>query len=157
MVEGNGEKRIDTASKIIMADAETIYRAFLDPASFALWLPPEGMSGQVDTFDAREGGTYRMILTYEQASFPGKTSENTDVYQGKFVELVPNERIVQIVMFESDDRAYRGAMTQKWLMLSLTEGTKVTIVCEDVPNGIRQEDHQVGLTSTLENLAKFVT
>ncbi|GAK12477.1 SRPBCC domain-containing protein [Geomicrobium sp. JCM 19039] len=157
MVDGNGEKRIDTASKIIMADAETIYRAFLDPALFASWLPPEGMSGQVDTFDAQVGGTYRMILTYDQASFTGKTSENTDVYQGKFVELVPNERIVQIVMFESTDPAYSGEMTQKWLIQSLSEGTKVTVVCEDVPNGIRKEDHQVGLTSTLENLAKFVT
>ncbi|WHY82438.1 SRPBCC domain-containing protein [Siminovitchia fortis] len=85
----------------------------------------------------------------------GKTTENTDVTQGKFLELVPNKRIVLSVKFDSEDPAFSGVMIQKWLLDSVSEGTKVTIVCENVPEGIRKEDHDTGLRSTLENLAIF--
>ncbi len=85
----------------------------------------------------------------------GKTTENTDVTQGRFLELVPNERIVQTVNFDSEDPAFSGEMIQKWFFEAVSEGTKVTIVCENVPEGIRKEDHDTGLRSTLENLAIF--
>ncbi|WP_240339687.1 SRPBCC domain-containing protein [Halobacillus ihumii] len=74
---------------------------------------------------------------------------------GKFLELVPDKRIVQSVIFDSDDPAFSGEMRQKWLLEAISEGTKVTIVCENVPEGIRKKDHDEGLKSTLENLASF--
>jgi len=36
---------------------------------------------------------------------------------------------------------------------SAQNGTLVTVRCENVPAGIRREDHQAGLSSTLNNLA----
>jgi uncharacterized protein YndB with AHSA1/START domain len=140
-----------------MASPQTIYRALLDPEALVSWLPPEGMKCHVDGFDPREGGTYRMSLTYEglDHSTPGKTSEHSDVVRGRFVELVPDERIVQLVEFDSDDPAFAGAMTMTWALAAVPEGTNVTILCENVPEGIRQEDHDAGLRSTLENLAAF--
>ncbi|EFV76483.1 SRPBCC family protein [Cytobacillus pseudoceanisediminis] len=151
------DNRTDTASRVIMAEPQTIYQAFLNPKSLVSWLPPKGMSGHIDNFDPREGGTYNMTLTYEEDQpSSGKTSENTDVYQGKFLELVPDKRIVQLVIFVSESPDFTGEMIQKWLLESITEGTRVTIVCENVPKGIRKEDHDLGLKSTLENLAIFV-
>ncbi|GHH03009.1 SRPBCC family protein [Comamonas sp. JC664] len=150
--------RTDTASRIISATPGTLYRAFVQPEAVATWLPPEGMKGHIQVFEPRAGGTYRMTLTYERSEHPapGKSSENEDIVIGQFVELVPDERVVQRFEFESDDPAFAGTMTMTWRLTPVAQGTEVTIVCEDVPVGIRQEDHLAGLTSTLANLAAFV-
>lgn len=156
MVDAYTNKRIDTATRVIGASAQVIYQAMLNPEALVLWLPPEGMYGYIDTFDAREGGIYRMTLIYEgDEEIQGKTSENRDVTEGEFLELIPDKRIVKTVHFHSEDTQFSGEMIQKWLLESHPEGTKVTVICENVPEGIRKEDHDVGLQSTLENLATF--
>jgi uncharacterized protein YndB with AHSA1/START domain len=157
MTNASGKKRTDSASRVIMASPRTIYRAFVDPDALVSWLPPKGMKGHVYAFDAQEGGTYRISLTYLEPdhSAPGKTSEHADVVQGRFLELIPDERIVQRVEFESEDPAFEGAMTMTWTLVAIPGGTEVRIVCENVPEGIRQDDHDAGLRSTLANLAAF--
>ncbi|GAK08114.1 hypothetical protein JCM19038_1885 [Geomicrobium sp. JCM 19038] len=128
----------------------------MNPKALASWLPPKGMSGHIDVFDPREGGTYSMTLTYERnQSTPGKTSDHTDVTQGKFLRLDPDKKIVLSIIFESEDPAFASEMIQTWYLEAVPEGTKVTIVCENVPEGIRKEDHDAGLMSTLENLAAY--
>lgn len=151
-------KRTDSASRLIHASPETIYRAFVDPDALVAWLPPAGMKAQLYSFDPRPGGGYRMALFYEQADHPrhGKTSEHADVVEARFAELTPNERIVQVVVFESDDPAFAGEMTMTWSLTAASEGTMTTIFCENVPAGISKEDHDAGLKSTLENLAAFI-
>ena len=148
--------RTDTASRVIRASAEKIYAAHLDPKSVAKWRPPQGMKAEIYAFDAREGGGYRMAFVYEDASVRGKTTEHADVFEGTFVELVPNERIVERVKFQSDNPAFGGAMTITTTLIAVAGGTEVRIVCENVPAGIRAEDHQVGMASTLANLAAFL-
>jgi uncharacterized protein YndB with AHSA1/START domain len=98
-----------------------------------------------------------MSLTYleQDHSAPGKTSEHTDVVAGRFVELVPDQRIVQVVEFDSEDPAFSGAMSMTWTLTAVPGGTEVGIRCENVPEGIRKEDHDAGLRSTLSNLAAF--
>lgn len=98
-----------------------------------------------------------MVLNYIGSDHVnlGKSSEGTDIVQGTFLALVPNKKIVQCFEFESDDPAYGGSMTMTWTLTALAEGTEVTIVCENVPEGIRQEDHEEGLNSSLHNLAVF--
>ncbi|MBZ0287623.1 MAG: SRPBCC domain-containing protein, partial [Anaerolineae bacterium] len=90
-------------SQLITAPREVVYRAFLDPDAVASWLPPDGMKGHVYTFDPREGGRFRISLTYQNpADSPGgKTSADTDTAEGTFVELLPNEKIVWATEFES--------------------------------------------------------
>ncbi|WP_164214346.1 SRPBCC domain-containing protein [Virgibacillus sp. YIM 98842] len=154
MANAPNNRRTDTASKMIKASPQTIYQSFINPEALVSWLPPKGMSGCIDKFEPCEGGTYRITLTYE-VDHPGKTSENTDVARGKFLELVPDKRIVQSIEFDSEDPAFSGEMVQKWLLEPTSEGTKVTIICENVPWGIQKEDHDEGLMSTLENLAIF--
>jgi uncharacterized protein YndB with AHSA1/START domain len=158
MTDGSGKKRIDSASRVIKASPRTIYEACVNPESLVVWLPPKGMKGHIYEFEARTDGVYRMSLTYigTDHSTQGKTSEQVDVIKGRYLEFLPNERIVQLVEFESDDPVFAGGMILTWTFAPVADGTKVIITCENVPEGIRKEDHDVGLKSTLENLAVFV-
>jgi uncharacterized protein YndB with AHSA1/START domain len=150
-------KRVDTASQLIRASAATVYEAFATAQAMESWLPPEGMSATMLSFAFREGGGYRLRLTYNQPQHsPGKTSENADEVEVRFVKLAPESRIEQAVTFASDDPAFGGEMRMSWVLESRAEGTLATVRCENVPEGIRPEDHQAGLTSTLENLAAYV-
>jgi len=149
-------KRADTASRLIHASASTIYRAFATADAMKSWLPPQGMTGTMLAFAFRDGGAYRMRLTYnEPQHMPGKTSADADEVEVRFVKLVPHERIEQAVTFESDDPAFSGEMRIAWILDSVQNGTLVTVRCENVPEGIEAEDHQAGLESTLGNLAAF--
>jgi len=157
MATGSGQGRSDRASRIIRATRRTIYQAFLDPEALVSWLPPTGMTGRVYELDARKGGAYRLALTYLETNHSprGKTSEHTDVVRGRFLDLIPDERIVQRGEFESDDPAFAGAMTITWTLADVPGGTEVSVLCENVPPSVRPSDHETGLRSTLENLAAF--
>ena len=102
----------DGSRGIIKAPRHAVYRACLDPDALARWRVPDNMTARVHVFDAREGGGYRMSLTYRdpQQSPGGKTSEDTDTFQGRFVELVPDEKIVEAIEFESRDTGFAGEM-----------------------------------------------
>lgn len=149
-------ERKDTASKLIKASPERIYQALIDPRAIIVWLPPKGMKGEIEQFDPREGGSYRMTLTYDNPKKAhGKSSKNSDIVKGNFVELVPGKRLVQLVEFTSDDPAFAGTMTMTYQLSAAPNGTEVTIMGENVPPGIKPEDHRKGMASTLENLASF--
>jgi uncharacterized protein YndB with AHSA1/START domain len=149
-------KRIDRASRVINAAPEAIYAAFVDPHVLIRWLPPAGMTGAIERFEPWNGGTYRITLTYREARAHAKSSDQSDVVEGRFLELVPAKRIVQLVTFESQDPAFGGEMTMTWNLEGVPGGTKVEIRAENVPAGIRPEDHAAGMASTLSNLASFV-
>jgi uncharacterized protein YndB with AHSA1/START domain len=139
---------------MIAASTERVYAALIDPEALAEWLPPEGMIGRFERFDAHVGGSYRLVLTYENASSsPGKTAADSDVVEARFVSLVPGVRVVQEVDFESEDPAFASTMTMTWELSSSDGGTLVTITAEQVPDGIAAEDHAVGMSSSLANLA----
>ena len=147
--------RTDTASRMIRAPAQKIYAAHVDPQAVAQWRPPQGMHAEIYSFDARESGGYRMAFVYEDASVAGKTTGNADEFEGQFVELVPGERIVERVEFRSDDPAFAGVMTITTALVAVTDGTRVDIVCDNVPEGISAADHQEGMALTLANLAAY--
>jgi uncharacterized protein YndB with AHSA1/START domain len=150
--------RIDSESRLIRANAAAIYNAYINPADLVRWLPPKGMNGRIDIFDPHPGGEYRIVLTYDPGaqSSQGKTTEDADVVHGRFLELVPNQKIVQSVQFDSDDPRFAGEMVMTWLLTPAPEGTTVQITAENVPVGISPADHAAGITATLANLAAFV-
>ncbi len=158
MMETTAKGASTCVSRIIKAPRKAVYQAFLDPVAVAVWLPPESMRGVVHAFDAREGGKFRMSLIYEDAQHPasGKTSEDTDTVRGRFSELIPNEKIVEIVEFESQDAAFAGEMSLTASFVDVDGGTKITIVCEDIPKGIRPEDNEQGCGESLEKLAALL-
>jgi uncharacterized protein YndB with AHSA1/START domain len=70
--------RTDTASRVIAAPSDRVYAALVDPDALAEWLPPAGMSGRFERFDPRPGGSYRLVLTYDDASSaPGKATPDS--------------------------------------------------------------------------------
>jgi uncharacterized protein YndB with AHSA1/START domain len=146
--------RTDAASRVIDASAERLYTAFTDPGALARWLPPNGMTGAFEWFDATPGGGYRMRLTYEGEG-TGKTTSDSDVVDARFVELQPPRRVVQEVQFVSEDPALAGTMVVTWSLQAVDEGTLVTIRADNVPPGISEEDHAAGLAASLRNLAAY--
>jgi uncharacterized protein YndB with AHSA1/START domain len=115
------------------------------------------MTGRFERFDARPGGSYRMVLTYADASgAPGKATADSDIVEARFVDIVPGERVVQAVDFVSDDPANAGTMTMTWELTAVDAGTRVDIVAANVPDGISADDHAAGLASSLTKLAAFV-
>lgn len=86
----------------------------------------------------------------------GKTTPDADHFQGHFVELLPDEKIVEAVEFESDDPAFAGIMTITTTLAPVTGGTKVTFLAENAPAGISAAEHKAGMDSTLKNLANFI-
>ena len=150
--------RSTRVSWLINAPREVVYRAFLEPDAVASWLPPDGMKGQVHVLEPRVGGKFRVSLTYlnPEESLGGKTSEDTDTTQGRFVELIPNEKIVWMTEFESEQPEFAGEMKIIWSLADADGGTEVTVVCEGIPVGIRLEDNELGSKLSLQKLAAFV-
>jgi uncharacterized protein YndB with AHSA1/START domain len=158
MIESSADGASTRVSRIIKAGRKTVYDAFLDPKSLAQWLPPNNMTGRVHSFDPREGGRFRMSLTYQdpEHSLGGKTSEDTDTFQGRFAELVPYSKIVEVVEFESQDPAFAGEMTLIVTLADAGGGTEITMLCKDIPKGIRPEDNELGCKQSLQKLAALI-
>lgn len=149
--------RTDAAHRTVAAPPHEVFAALIDADALAAWLPPDGMSGRFEYFDPHPGGSYRLVLTYDnQSTAHGKSSHDTDVVEVRFVDIVDGVRVVQAVDFVSDDPAFTGTMTMRWELREVNGGTRVDIVADDVPDGISPEDHQAGLTSSLDNLANHV-
>jgi uncharacterized protein YndB with AHSA1/START domain len=145
------------ASRVIAAPPDRVYAALVDPEALTAWLPPDGMSGRFERFDARPGGSYRLVLTYADASTArGKATADSDIVEARFGDLIPGERVVQAVDFVTDDLANAGTMTMTWQLTGVDAGTRVDIRADDVPAGISAEDHAAGLGSSLANLASYL-
>lgn len=114
--------RTDRASRVIAAPPEHVYAALVNPQALTAWLPPTGMTGTFERFDPRPGRSYRLVLTYADASASrGKTTADTDIVEFRFIDLVPGVRVVQAVDFVSDDPSYAGTMTMTWRSPKSTE------------------------------------
>ncbi|MFJ4080696.1 SRPBCC family protein [Streptomyces iakyrus] len=139
------------------APRAAVYRALVSAEAIARWRVPDGMSGEVHEFDAREGGGFRVSLTYEAPDASGKSAAHTDTYHGRFARLVPDEQVVEVLEFEAVDPALRGAMT---LTTTLTDaqggGTDVLMVHEGIPDSVPAADNETGTRMALANLARFV-
>jgi uncharacterized protein YndB with AHSA1/START domain len=87
-----------------------------------------------------------MLLTYEGSNRPVRRQDfGTLVHScARFLKLIPDERIVQLVKFESKDPAFAGAMTITWTLVDVSGGAEVTVLCENKPEGIRWEAHEIG-------------
>ena len=99
-----------------------------------------------------------MVLTYaDPTDSRGKSSADSDIVETRYVDVVPNDRVVQAVAFVSDDPAFTGTMTMTWTVQQINDDrTRVEITADNVPDGISAEDHAAGLNSSLENLARYV-
>ena len=140
----------------ITAPRSDVYRALLDPVAVVHWKVPATMTSEVHEWDAREGGRLRVSLTYSGDGV-GKTTAHTDTYSGYFAELVPDQKVVEIDEFETDDPALRGPMTITVTLADAEDGgTELVAVHEGLPPGVREEDNELGWTESLTRLAALL-
>ncbi|MFI1331224.1 SRPBCC domain-containing protein [Streptomyces sp. NPDC020845] len=150
-------------SQHVNASRSAVYRALTDADALAKWRVPTGMSSHVHTFDAREGGAFRISLTYDhdhdhdEPVSTGKSAPHTDTYHGHFARLVPDEQVVEVFAFETADAALRATMT---MTTTLTDsdggGTDVLVVHEGIPDAVPAADNETGTRMALANLARIV-
>ena len=143
-------------SRHVNAPRATVYRALLDPRAVAKWKVPTGMTSHVHAFDAREGGAFRVSLTYNAPTGTGKTTAHTDTYHGHFAKLIPDEQVVEVVEFETADPALRGEMTITITLAEADGGTDVLAVHAGREPGVPAADNEAGWRSSLAKLAALV-
>jgi uncharacterized protein YndB with AHSA1/START domain len=140
----------------INAPRPDVYHTLLDPLAVAKWKVPDGMTCHVHAFDAREGGSFRVSLTNEGPTGGGKTTARTDTYHGRFVKLVPNEQVIEVDEFETDDPALRGEMRITITLADSRGGTDLLAVHEGLPRGVSPADNETGWRMALVKLATLV-
>jgi uncharacterized protein YndB with AHSA1/START domain len=140
----------------INAPRAAVYRALLDPQAVQAWMVPDGMTSQIHAFDPREGGAWRISLTYDEPTGTGKTTAHTDTHHGRFVTLVPDEQVVQAVEFETDDPALQGEMTISYTLRDADGGTELLAVHDNVPPGVPPDQNEAGWSDSLAKLAALV-
>jgi len=133
--------------RVLRARPEKVYRAFVEPDALARWLPPNGFTCKVDQLDARVGGTFRM-------SFRNFTTGNAHAFGGKYLELVPNEKLRYTDTF--DDPNLPGEMVTTVALRAVSCGTEMNVVQEGVPDAIPPESCYLGWQESLEHLARLV-
>ena len=144
------------ASTHVDASPTEVYRVLLDPDAISRWRVPDGMTAQVHEFDPREGGRFRISLTYDSPTNTGKTSAQTDTYRGVFVRLVPDRLVVEVSEFETDDPALAGEMTMTTSLTPSGGSTEVEIVHEGVPDAVPRADNAAGMRMALTNLDRLL-
>ena len=133
--------------RVLRAPAERVYRAFLDPDAMAKWLPPNGFTGKVHRLEPKVGGEHRM-------SFTNFTSGKSHSFGGRYLELVPGERLRYTDRF--DDANLPGEMQVTVKLRKVSCGTEIDIVQEGVPDFIPAEACYLGWQESLAQLAKLV-
>ncbi len=140
----------------IRAPRARVYRALLDAEAVQQWMVPDTMTSRVHSFDAREGGEFRISLTYDAPTTAGKTTAQTDTYHGRFVRLVPDTQVVQVMEFETEDPALQGEMTITFTLADADAGTVLSGVHENLPPGVPPADNELGWSMSLGKLARLV-
>ncbi|MFE4536987.1 SRPBCC domain-containing protein [Streptomyces scopuliridis] len=143
-------------SRRVNAPRASVYRALLDPDAIAGWRVPDGMTSHVHAFDPREGGTFRVSLTYDTPTGTGKSAAHTDTYQGHFARLVPDEQVTEVFAFETTDPGFGGTMTMTTTLTDADGATDVLIVHEGIPDDVPAADNELGTRMALANLARLV-
>lgn len=140
----------------VRAPRQAVYRALLDVDAIAAWRVPDGMSSHVHEFDPREGGSFRISLTYDTPGQAGKSAAHTDTYHGRFLRLVPDEQVIEEFEFETDDPDLRSTMTMTTTLTDAGDGTDVLVRHEGVPDRVPAADNETGTRMALANLARLV-
>lgn len=136
-----------TLHRVLRATPERVYRAFLDPDAMVKWLPPHGFTGKVEHLDATVGGTYRM-------SFTNFSTGDSHSFGGKYLELLPNERIRHTDAF--DDPNLPGEMETTISIRPVFCGVELNIVQQGIPEVIPAEACYLGWQESLTLLAQLV-
>lgn len=133
--------------RVLRSKPERVYRAFLESDALVKWLPPNGFTAKVHHIEPRVGGTYKM-------SFRNFTTGSSHSFGGKYLELVPNERIRHTDVF--DDPNLPGEMQVTVTIKPVLVGVELQIVQEGIPDPIPLEACYLGWQESLTMFAQLV-
>jgi uncharacterized protein YndB with AHSA1/START domain len=133
--------------RVLATRPEKIYRAFIEADALAKWLPPNGFACTVHHLEAKVGGTHKL-------SFRNFTTGKSEAFGGRYLELVPYERLRYTDQF--DDPNLPGEMQVTVTLRKVLVGTEVNIVQDGVPDVIPVEACYLGWQESLRNLARLV-
>lgn len=151
-------QRTTQNSRIIKASPKRVFQALTDPKAIEVWQVPGNMTGKVHNYKFEVGGGYEMSLYYpqEEKKMKGKTNDKEDRFTTAFVEIIPNEKIVEIVSFDTQDPDFQEKMTTEVILEPIDDNTMVTFLFRNIPRGIKPEDNEAGTISSLKKLAEYV-
>ncbi|ESX63371.1 MULTISPECIES: SRPBCC family protein [unclassified Mesorhizobium] len=133
--------------RVLTTSPEKVYRAFIEADALAKWLPPNGFTCTVHSFDAKVGGAFKM-------SFRNFTTGGSHSFGGEYLELVPGERLRYTDRF--DDPNLPGQIEVTVLLKKVSVGTELDITQAGIPDVIPAEACYLGWQESLRNLAKLV-
>jgi uncharacterized protein YndB with AHSA1/START domain len=133
--------------RVLATKPDKVYRAFIEADAIAKWLPPNGFACTVHTLEAKVGGTHRM-------SFRNFTTGNSHSFGGKYLELMPGERLRYTDAF--DDPNLPGEMQVTVTLKKVSVGTEIDIEQAGIPDAIPAEACYLGWQESLRNLARLV-
>ena len=133
--------------RVLRAKPERVYKAFLDPDAVPKWLPPHGFTCKVHQLDAKVGGSFRM-------SFTNFSSGNSHSFGGKYLELVPNEKLRYSDVF--DDPNLPGEMITTVTLTPVFCGTELNVTQEGIPDVIPVHACYLGWQDSLTLLTQLV-
>jgi uncharacterized protein YndB with AHSA1/START domain len=133
--------------RVFATQPDKVYRAFIEPDALAKWLPPNGFVATVHQHDAKVGGTYKM-------SFRNFTTGHSNAFDGRYVELVPGQRLRYTDRF--DDPTLPGEMQVTVIMKKVSAGTEIEITQENIPDLIPADACYLGWQESLQNLKRLV-
>lgn len=133
--------------RVLRTKPEKVYRAFVDAAAMAKWLPPYGFTCTVDHLDPKVGGTFKM-------SFENFSTGQSHSFGGLYQKLVPGELIQYTDKF--DDPNLPGEMQVTVTLKAVSCGTEVNIEQSGIPEMIPLEMCHLGWQESLVQLANLV-
>jgi uncharacterized protein YndB with AHSA1/START domain len=133
-----------------------VYAALLDPVAIQTWRVPDDMTASIQEWEPREGGRFRVSLTYRAEDRTGKTEGATDTYSGRFETLVPGELVVERLAFDTDDPELQGSMTMTWTLRDADGATQLDLLHEEIPDAVPPQDNRTGTRTSLTKLAAYV-
>ena len=133
--------------RVLATSPEKVYRAFTEADALAKWLPPNGFTCSVHSFEAKVGGTFKM-------SFRNFTTGGSHAFGGEYLELVPGESLRYTDRF--DDPNLPGEIVVTVTLKKVSVGTELDITQAGIPDAIPAEACYLGWQESLRNLAKLV-
>ena len=133
--------------RVLATKPDKVYRAFIEADALAKWLPPNGFTCTVHHLDAKVGGTFKM-------SFRNFTTGKSQSFGGKYLELVPGERLRYTDKFDNPNLA--GEIQVTVTLKAVSCGTELNVVQEGIPDVIPAEMCYLGWQDSLRNLASLV-
>ncbi|GGL67359.1 SRPBCC domain-containing protein [Wenxinia marina] len=157
MITGTGGAGGHSENEIsIAASPQKVFEALTTPDLALRWLPPPPMTCEMHAFDARPGGAIHYVLTMPPERADEAKTPAGDVCRGRFVEVEPPSRLVEVFTFDGDDPGLRGEMEVEITLEETTFGTRLRAVCRNIPPAIDPVANRHGWDHSLHQLRELV-